>query len=92
MYVDFINLNILCPKDLYLLSNINRLINESSIYNTLSFIDTYSSYNKIKIELLVAPKTMFISNHGNYYYNIIPFGLKNTCATYQSLINALFYY
>lgn len=33
------------------------------------------------MDLVDAPKTTFISNHGNYYYNVVPFGLKNAGAT-----------
>lgn len=39
---------------------------------------------------LGVPKTSFISNHGNYYYNIMPFGLKNADVTYQRLVDAIF--
>lgn len=31
-----------------------------------------------------------MSNHDNYYYNIMPFGLKNVDATYQRLIDVVF--
>lgn len=36
------------------------------------------------------PKTKFMSNHVNYYYNVIPFGLKNIYTTYKRLMNVLF--
>lgn len=48
-------------------------------------MDVYSGYNKIKMNLVDASKTTFMSNHGNYYYNALPFDLKNTSATYQRL-------
>lgn len=32
-----------------------------------------------------APNTTFMSNHGNYYYNAMPFKLKNVETTYQRL-------
>lgn len=35
-------------------------------------------------------KTTFMSNHGNYYYNVVPFGQKNTRATYQRLMDIVF--
>ena len=37
-----------------------------------------------------AEKTTFITPHGLYYYNVIPFGLKNARATYQRLVTNIF--
>lgn len=37
-----------------------------------------------------APKITFMSNYNNYYYNGMPFGLKNISATYQRLIDSVF--
>lgn len=37
-----------------------------------------------------APNTTFMSNHGNYYYNVMHFGLKNTKTTYQKLEDMVF--
>ena len=33
--------------------------------------------------------TTFITNQGFYYYNVIPFGLKNTGAMYQRLVKKI---
>ena len=35
-------------------------------------------------------KTTFITLHGLYYYNVIPFSLKNVRATYQRLVTKIF--
>lgn len=75
-----------CPKESYPKLNINQLIDGSSYYKTLSFMDTYSGYNQIKIDPMDTPKMTFMSNHGNYSYNTMPFGLKNISVTYQILI------
>lgn len=90
MYVDFTYLNATCYKDLYLLLNIDLLIDWYSGYRVPSFMDSYSRYNQINMDPLDAPKTTFTLNDGNYYYNVMPFGLKNASATYQRLINAVF--
>ena len=34
--------------------------------------------------------TTFIMNQGLYCYNVMPFGLKNTRAIYQMLVNRIF--
>lgn len=79
MCVDFTDLNTSCSNDSYLLPNIKELIYGSSGYNILSFMSAYSGYYQIKMDPFEAPKTTFMSNHDNYYYNIIPFGQKNAC-------------
>lgn len=79
--LDFTDMKTAYPKDSYPLLDIDHLIDESLFYYMLSFIGSYSRYNQIWMDPLDAPKTIFISNHCNYYYNVTPFGLKNTRAT-----------
>lgn len=89
MCVDFTDLNVTCSKYLYPLPNIDRLVDESTSYKKLSFIESYSSYNQIKINLIDSSKTEFISNYGNYYYNIMKFRFKNVGLTFQSLMDVM---
>ena len=35
-------------------------------------------------------KTSFVTSQGLFYYKVMPFGLKNTGATYQRLMNRMF--
>lgn len=87
MCLDFTDLNAIFPKDSYPISDINILIDVSSSYRRLSFIDSYSVYNNIRVDALDASKRAFLSNNGKYYYNVIPFGLNNDDTTYKRLMS-----
>ena len=45
MCVDYTDLNRVIPKDAYPLPNIDKLVDNSSGYKLLSFMDAYSGYN-----------------------------------------------
>ncbi|XP_016192123.1 uncharacterized protein LOC107633004 [Arachis ipaensis] len=90
MCVDYTDLNKACPKDPYPLPNIDTLVDSSSGYQYLSFIDAYSGYNQIPINKSGQEKTSFITPRANYCYMVMPFGLKNAGATYQRSMNKVF--
>ncbi|GAU51226.1 hypothetical protein TSUD_136230 [Trifolium subterraneum] len=91
MCVDYTDLNRACPKDAYPLPNIDKLVDNSSGFKLLSFMDAYSGYNQIKMAGIDKKKTAFMTETGNYYYNVMPFGLKNAGATYQRMMNKVFH-
>lgn len=90
MCVDFTNLNLVCPTKPYPFLNIYRLVYGSLGYKNLSFMDAYFGYNHIKMDPLNTPKIAFVPNNYNYYYEVMPFDLKNTCATYHRIMNVVF--
>ncbi|XP_016192778.1 uncharacterized protein LOC107633688 [Arachis ipaensis] len=90
MCVDFTDLNKACPKDAYPLPCIDTLVDNSCGYDTLSFMDAYAGYNQILMHPSDQEKIAFITEYGNYCYNVMPFGLKNAGATYQRLMNRIF--
>ncbi|CAL2239563.1 unnamed protein product [Prunus armeniaca] len=53
-------------------------------------MDTYSGYNQIFMQPADSEHMAFITDGGLYCYNVMPFGLKNTGATYQRLVNRIF--
>ena len=56
-----------------------------------SFMDGFSGYNQIKMAPKDAKKTAFRTPMGNFYYTVMPFGLKNAGATYQRAMTAIFH-
>ncbi|KAI5324178.1 hypothetical protein L3X38_033251 [Prunus dulcis] len=53
-------------------------------------MDAYSGYNQILMHKDDKARTSFIIERGTYCYKVMPFGLKNTEATYQRLVNKIF--
>ena len=49
MCVDFTDLNKACPKDSFPLHRINVLVDSTSGYELLSFMDAFFGYNQILI-------------------------------------------
>ena len=56
----------------------------------LSFLDAFFGYHQIPMYPLDAEKTSFITPHGLFCYNVMPFGLKNVGATYQRFVTKMF--
>ena len=90
MCVDYTDLNKACPRDAYPLPNIDRLVDGAAGNKVLSFLDAYSDYNQITMAASDMNKTAFIIDDANYFYKVMPFGLKNAGATYQQLMDKVF--
>ncbi|CAL8175199.1 unnamed protein product [Prunus armeniaca] len=88
---DYRDLNRACPKDEFPLPNMDILIDSTSGQGLLSFMDGFSGYNKIKMSPKDAENTAFRTPYGNFYYTVMPFGLKNAGATYQRAMTAVFH-
>ena len=56
----------------------------------LSFPDAFSEYHQIPMHPLYAKKMAFITPHGLFCYNVMPFDLKNVGVTYQRLVTKMF--
>lgn len=88
--IDFTNLSKAWPKDCFPLPRIDQLVDSTTEHELLSFIDAYSDYNQISIDLANEKSIFFIMDKGLYYCKMMPFGLKNIGATSQILVNKMF--
>ena len=89
--VDYRNLNRACPKDEFPLPNMDLLIDSVAGSIMFSFMDRFSGYNKIRMALKDVEKIAFRTPICNFYYTVMPFGLKNAGATYQRTMTAIFH-
>ena len=87
--VDYTDLNEACPKDSFPLPQIDQIVDANAGHGMLSFLDAFSCYHQIPMHPLDAEKTVFVTSHGLYCYNVMPFGLKNVGATYQRLVTKI---
>ena len=90
MCVDFIDLNRACPKNSYPLSSIDQLVDMTSRFWLMSFMDAFFRYNQLWMTPKDEEKTAFITDRGTYYYKIMSFRLKKARATYQRMVNKVF--
>ena len=88
--VDFTDLNKTYPKDSYPLPCIDQLVDSTARHKLLSFMDTFSGYNQIRMDNANQEKTSFVTSQGLFCYKVMPFGLKNGGATYQRPVNHMF--
>ena len=90
MCMDFTDLNKTYLKDNFPLPRIDQLVDSTAGHKLLTFMDTFSGYNQIRMAEEGQEKTAFITSQGLYWYKVMPFGLKNARATYQRLVNKMF--
>jgi hypothetical protein len=82
MCVDYTSLNKACSKHPFPLPRIDQIVDSTAGCELLSFLDAYSGYRQIKMKESDQLATSFITLFGTYCYVTMPFGLKNTRATY----------
>lgn len=90
VYVDFTDLNKVCPKDNFYLPRIDTLVNSTSKHESLNFMDALSGYNQIQMFRPNQEKMSSITNQALYCYLVMPFRLKNVVVTYHRLFNTMF--
>ena len=88
--IDFTDVNRASPKDSFPLPRIDLIVDATADHELLSFMDAFSGYNQISMDLDDQENTSFVTGQGTYCYRVMPFGLKNAGATYQRLVNRMF--
>ena len=71
--------------------NIDLLIDSAAGSSMFSFMDRYNGYNQIRMTSKDVEKTDFRTPIRNFYYTVMPFGLKNAGATYQCTMTSIFH-
>ncbi|KAL0181849.1 hypothetical protein M9458_021224 [Cirrhinus mrigala] len=89
--IDYRGLNNVTVKFRYplpLVPSALEQLREATIYTKL---DLRSAYNLIRIKEADEWKTAFLTTRGHYEYLVMPYGLANSPAVFQSFINEVFH-
>ena len=89
--VDFRDLNVATPKNMYVMPIANMLVDSITNNELLSFMDGFSRYNQILIVVDDISMTTFrcLGSLGTFELLVMPFSLKNVGATYLRAMKAL---
>ena len=88
--VDFRDLNDTFPKDDFPLHVTELMIDSTTGYKALSFIDCTTEYNQIQMPPEDQKATASRTPKGIFCYKMMPFDLKNVGATYQRAMQTIF--
>lgn len=88
--IDIRNLNKACQKDNFPLPTMEKILQSVAGLELMSFLDSFSGYNQIRVHLDDRLKTRFRTKCGTYAYQKMPFGLINVGATFQRAMDIAF--
>lgn len=87
--IDYKKLNEVTVRNSYPIPLISDIIERVRGAKFFTKLDLRSAYNLIRIREGDEYKTAFRTKYGHYEYLVMPFGLKNAPATFQSFINSV---
>ena len=85
--IDYRQLNNVTKKDAYSLPNIQNILDKLRGSRYFSFLDVLSAYWSVPVKKTDIEKTAFHTPRGQYEMIVMPFGLCNSQATLQRLMD-----
>ena len=89
LYVNYQGFNNLTIKNWYLLPPIRKVLDWLSSVKQFTQLDLTSTYHQMKIREGDEGKTAFRTQYSHFKWQIIPFGLSDTLASFRGYINKI---
>lgn len=87
MCVDYRQLNEITEADNFPMQNVNELLYDVAKANFISVLDMTRGYWQVPLHPDSRKLTAFSTPRGLYAWKVMPYGLKNSAATFQRVIN-----
>jgi hypothetical protein len=90
MCIDYTSLNKACPKDPFPRPCIDQIVDSTSSYDLLCFLDAYSGFHQIPMSREDEEHIALIIVGDLYCYTSLPYGLKNALPTFMCVMHKTF--
>jgi hypothetical protein len=90
MCIDYTSLNKACSKDPFTLPRIDQIMDSTSIYDLLCFLNAYFYFHQIPMSRDDEEHTTFITVDDIFCYVSMPYGLKNVLPTFIRVMHKIF--
>jgi hypothetical protein len=91
LVVDYRQLNKVTKPDAYPLPKISEMLDALAHSRYFSTLDLTSGFWQVAMHAIDQEKTAFSTKFGTYEFTVMPFGLCNAPATFQRLMDNVFY-